>query len=80
MPMAPFKDIDFGNRIAAIRQVAVALTQPTYNIPSQTASADKMNCLFWINKMRDSLSLGHLPGLDYTGFQEALNELAALVP
>ena len=80
MPMAPFKDIDFGSRIQAIRQVGIALTQPTYNIPAVGASADKMNCLYWINKMRDSQSLGHLPGLDYTGFQKALNDLAALVP
>lgn len=80
MPMAPFKDIDFNYRISALRQVGIALTQPTFNIPDQSASGDHMSCLFWINKMRDSRGLGHLTDLDYTGFQKALNELAALVP
>lgn len=80
MPMAAYKHIDLGARIEAIRDVAIALTQPTFNIPSQTASGDLPACLFWINKIRVSRSLGALPGLDYTGFQGALNTLVALVP
>jgi hypothetical protein len=80
MPMAPFQHIDYGNRISAIRQVAIALTQPTFNIPSQSASPDDLTCLFWINRMRASLTLGRLPSLDYTGFQAALNILVAEVP
>ena len=80
MPMAPYKHIDLGMRIEAIRDVAIALTQPTFNIPSQSASCDLPNCLYWINRIRVSRSLGALPSLDYTGFQPALNVLVALVP
>ena len=80
MPMAPYKHLDKGARLEAIRDVAVALTQPTFNIPSQSASYDIANCVYWINKIRQSRSLGVLPNLDYTGFQAALNQLAALVP
>jgi hypothetical protein len=64
----------------AIRDVAIALTQPTFNIPSQSASYDVANACYWINKMRVSRSLPALRGLDHNGFQPALNVLAALVP
>jgi hypothetical protein len=80
MPMAAYKHIDYGYRISAIRAVAVALTQPTFNIPSQTASGDIANCAYWINRIRVSRSMGALPSLDNGGFQAALNVLAAQVP
>ena len=80
MPMAPYVDIDFSARIDAIRDVAVALTQPTFNIPAQSASGDLPACVYWINKMCDSLSIPRYGNLDYTGFQAALNKLVALVP
>ena len=64
----------------AIRDVGIALTQPTYNIPSQSASYDVANACYWINKMRVSRSLGALPSLDHNGFQSALNVLVALYP
>ena len=80
MPMAPYQHIDFGMRIEAIRDVAIALTQPTFNIPSQTASGDLPACVYWINKICDSLAIPRYSNLDYTGFQRALNILAAQVP
>ena len=80
MPMAPYTHLDLGSRISAIRTVAIALTQPTYNIPSQSASYDLANAVYWINKMRDSRSLPDLPSLDHSGFVPALNVLVALVP
>jgi hypothetical protein len=80
MPMAPYKRIDLGMRMEAIRDVGIALTQPTYNIPSQSASYDLANAAYWINKMRVSRSLGALPSLDHSGFVPALNVLVALVP
>ena len=80
MPMAPYKHLDLGARMEAIRDVAIALTQPTFNIPSQSASYDLANACYWINRIRASRSLGVLPSLDHNGFQPALNQLAALVP
>lgn len=80
MPMAPYTHLDLGARLEAIRDVAIALTQPTFNIPSQTASYDLANACYWINKMRVSRSLGALPSLDHSGFVPALNVLVALVP
>jgi hypothetical protein len=80
MPMAPYTRLDFGSRIKAIREVAIALTQPTFNIPAQTASADMPACVYWINKICDSRSLPRFSNLDYTGFLQALNILVAQVP
>ena len=80
MPMAPYKHLDLGARMEAIRDVAIALTQPTFNIPSQTASYDLANACYWINKIRVSRSLGALPSWIIAGFKLALNQvLAALV-
>ena len=80
MPMAPFKDIDFNSRIGALREVAFALNVCNANIPSQWASSSHMSLLFYINKIRVFEALPPLKGLDYTGFQPAVNALAALVP
>ena len=79
MPMAPFKDVDFNSRIGAIRDVGFALGVGNANVPSNLASGSHMSCLFYINKIRVFKGLQPLPGLDYTGFQKALNELAAMV-
>jgi hypothetical protein len=82
MPMAPFTHIDFDNHIAAIIAVGVALEVDEADLPSSTASANHMSDLYWINKLRVSQTLAvlpPLPSLDYTGFQPALNVLAALV-
>jgi hypothetical protein len=80
MPMAPFQRIDFNARISAVRAVGIALGAPNASIPAQSASGDHMACLRWINTLRVFKSLSRLPSLDYTGFQPALNALAALVP
>jgi hypothetical protein len=79
MPMAPFTDIDFNSRIGAIIQVGFALGVGNANVPSNQASGSHMSCLYYINKIRVFKGLQPLPGLDYTGFQGALNDLAALV-
>jgi hypothetical protein len=80
MPMNPYTKIDFHSRISALRTVGTALTAGNTNIPASTASADKMACLYWINKLRVQQGLTALPKLDYTGFQAALNILVARVP
>jgi hypothetical protein len=78
--MDPFLKIDFNNHIAAIRAVGIGLGVANANIPSSGASANHMNDLYWINRLRVAMVLPRLPGLDYSGFQAALNVLAALVP
>jgi hypothetical protein len=79
MPMAPFKDIDFSNRVNAIRQVGFALGVGNANVPSNFAANSGRTYLLWINKIRVQQGLQPLPKLDYTGFQAALNVLAARV-
>lgn len=80
MPMAPYTRVDFGNRIKVIRDVAVALTAPTFKIPAQGCANSDLHCLYWINALNASNSLGQLSNLDYTGFLRALNALVAKVP
>ncbi len=80
MSMAPFVDIDFGYRLTAIRQVGMALGVGNANVPDNRAANSQRSWLYWINKIRVQQGLQPLPGLDYTGFQAALNVLAARVP
>jgi hypothetical protein len=80
MPMAPFVDVNYSGRISAIRAVGIALTAGNANIPNSTASNGDIHCLYWINRLRVQQALPALPGLDYTGFEGALNVLAAKVP
>ena len=79
MPMAPYIHIDFSNRLNAIREVGLALGAGNANVPDNRAANSQRNYLYWINKLRVSQALPPLPGLDYTGFQPALNVLAARV-
>jgi hypothetical protein len=78
--MAPFVDVNWTGRISAIRAVGVALAAGNANIPATTASNGDTNCLYWINRLRQQQALAVLPGLDYSGFEQALNVLAAKVP
>lgn len=80
MPMAPFTDIDFNNRLAALRAVGTALGAGNANIPAPTAENSQRTYLHFLNLMRVEQALDPLPDLDYSGFVPALNELAALVP
>lgn len=80
MPMAPFTHIDFGYRLAALRAVGTALGVGNTNIPSQSATNSGRTYLKFINLMRVQQGLTALPGLDYGGFQAAVNVLAARVP
>jgi hypothetical protein len=80
MPMAPFSDIDFSNRLVALRSVGVALSVPAAQLPDPQASNSQRTYLKWINNIRVFKSLTPLPSLDYSGFTPALNVLAALVP
>lgn len=80
MPMAPFRDIDFNNRLAALRAVGTALAVGNANIPSQSCQNSSRTYLKFINQMRVHQALQPLPDLDYNGFVPALNALAALVP
>lgn len=80
MPMAPYPDIDFGSRLAALRAVGTALAVGNANIPAQSCQNSSRTYLKFINLMRVAKALQPLPDLDYSGFTPALNVLAALVP
>lgn len=80
MPMAPFTDIDFNNRLAALRAVGVALGAGNANIPDQTCENSQRTYIHFLNLLRVEQGLQPLPSLDYSGFLPALNQLAALVP
>jgi hypothetical protein len=79
MPMAPFLHVDFGSRVAALRAVGTALAVGNANMPDQSASNSSRANLKFINLMRVQQALPPLPDLDYSGFQAALNVLAARV-
>jgi hypothetical protein len=80
MPMAPYSDIDFSNRLIALRNVGFALGVGNASLPDNRAANSDRTYLKWINNIRVAQALPPLPNLDYTGFVPALNVLAALVP
>jgi hypothetical protein len=80
MPMAQYKNIDYGSRIQAIRTVGFALGMSNAQMPSNLASNGDNHNVGWINNIRAHQSLPLLRSLDYTGFVPALNVLVALVP
>ena len=79
MPMAPFQHIDFGSRVSALRAVGTALGAPATSIPSQSAANSSRTYLKFINLLNTTAGLPQLRGLDYSGFQPAINALAAKV-
>jgi hypothetical protein len=79
MPMAPFVHIDFGSRVSALRSVGTALVVGNANMPAQNAANSGPTHLYYINLMRVQQALPALPSLDYSGFQAAVNVLAARV-
>jgi hypothetical protein len=78
--MAAFPDVDFNNRLAALRAVGIALGVGNSNIPDQSASNSNRTYIKFINLMRVQQGLTPLPSLDYSGFLAAINVLAARVP
>ena len=75
MPTNEFIDIDFGSRPTALIAAGIAMGLSGANLPSQGMANSQRNYLFYINKMRVAKSLPPLPGLDYSGFQGALNQM-----
>jgi len=80
MPMAPFKNVDYGSRISAIRAVATALGAPNTAIPSQSASPDDMHCWKWLAVLYGLNGLANPYSIDFGSFTSAINKLAAKVP
>ena len=80
MPMAPFRHVDFGSRISALRVVATALGTPAASMPSQTASSDATHTWYWLAKLYGLNGLSNPYSLDYSSFTSALNKLVAKVP
>jgi hypothetical protein len=80
MPMAPYHNIDLGARVSAVRATGTALGVANNLLPASTCGGSNRTMLKFINNIRVAKSLPPLPGLDYTGFEPALNVLAALVP
>ena len=80
MPMAAYPQIDFGSRLIALRTVGIALGVTGSLLPDNRASNSGRTYLRFINNIRVAKALPALPGLDYSGFLKALNDLVALVP
>jgi hypothetical protein len=78
MAMAPYVDIDFSQRMAALRDVGIQLGLAPNLIPDVSAANSQRTYLKVINGYRVAKSLAPLPSLDYTGFVAALNVLVAL--
>lgn len=68
-------DADFGSRVVALRAVGTALGLSGAQLPSPNTANSGRTYLRWINSYRASLSLPLLPGLDFGGFNSALNAL-----
>jgi hypothetical protein len=67
--------IDFGSRAAALIAVGHELGLPASSIPSYGIANSSRTYLKFINVYRAALSLPLLPGLDYSGFVPALNDI-----
>lgn len=76
--VGPYIHIDFGKRYEALREVGIGLGLSGASLPDQRGANSQHTYLYWINQYRVSQSLSPLPNLDYSGFQPALNVLAAL--
>jgi hypothetical protein len=76
--MPPYVNIDFSQRMAALRDVGIQLGLAANLIPDASASNSQRTYLRVINRYRVAKALQPLPGLDYTGFVAALNVLVAL--
>ena len=72
----PYTHLDYGARLAALRDVGFALGAGNANVPDNKATLGH-NAVYWINKLRVQQALPPLPSLDFGGFQAALNVLAA---
>lgn len=77
MALATRPDIDFSSRLAALRAVCEDLGLPANQIPDQSAANSPRTYLKFINNCRAAVSLPLFLSLDYTGFQPALNAIAA---
>jgi hypothetical protein len=75
-----YVNVDYSARVAALRAVGTALGAPNNIMPAPWASPGEFLCLQYINGLRVFMGEAPLTNLDYTGFQAALNQLAALVP
>ena len=75
MAMPEYIDIDFSNRLVALRDVGMAMGVPNASLPSLNGANSPRTYLKFINVYREYAGLGLLPSLDYTGFQPALNVL-----
>jgi hypothetical protein len=78
MAMPLYVDIDFSQRMAALRDVGIQLGLASNLIPDVSAANSQRTYLKVINNYRVAKSLAPLPSLDYTGFVAALNVLVAL--
>jgi hypothetical protein len=70
-------NIDFNNRLAAIRAIGEDLGLPPNQIPSQSAANSQRVYLKYINYCRAALSLPLFTSLDYGSVVSALKNIAA---
>ena len=77
MALALRPKIDFGSRLASIRALCEDLGLPANPVPDQGAANSSRIYLKYINYCRAALSMPLLPGLDYSGFNAAVNAVAA---
>jgi hypothetical protein len=73
-----YVDVDYSARVSALIRVGTALGAPNTILPAPWASPGEFLCLQYINNLRVFMGEAPLTNLDYTGFQAALNALAAL--
>jgi hypothetical protein len=76
MALATFQNIDFNNRLAAIRTVCEDLGLPANQVPAQSSANSDKTYLKYINFCRAALSLPLFVNLDFNSVVPAINNIA----
>jgi hypothetical protein len=76
MALASYPKIDFGSRLAVIREVCEELGLPSNQVPDQSGANSIRTYLKYINYCNAALSLPLLLSLDYHDFNSAINAIA----